>query len=82
MTKQPTNPATLTPEELATLIATRTTLALNKLLIVGIIAYGAYDCWKAYTPLAPFLYGIFAAIVYLMRPALPDAIRKKLKPSD
>ena len=76
-----TNPATLTPEELATIKATQVTLILNRFLIVAILAYGAYDCWKAYTPLAPFLYGIFAAIAYLMRPALPDAIRKKLKPS-
>ena len=75
MTGQP-----LTPEEVATLITTRTTLALNRVLIFGILAHGAYDCWKAWTPLAPWIYGTFAAIVFLMRPALPDAIRKKLKP--
>ena len=79
MTRQPTNPATLTPEEIATLQATRTILALNRLLFVAILAYGAYDCWKAYTPLGPWIYGIVAAIVFLMRPALPEALRKKIK---
>lgn len=79
MADKPTNPPTLTPEELATLQATRANLLLNHLLIVVILAYGAYDCWKAYTPLGPWIYGIFAAIVFLMRPALPDELRKKIK---
>lgn len=74
-----TNPQTLTPEEIATLQGVRVTLALNRFLIVAIVVYGAYDCWKAWTPLGPWIYGIFAAIVFLMRPAIPEALRKKIK---
>ena len=82
MTSKPGNPhapQTLTPEDLATLQGVRVTLTLNRLLIAAILTYGAYDCWKAYTPIGPLVYGIFAAIAYLMRPAIPEALRKKIK---
>lgn len=82
MTNKPGNPhaqQTLTPEDVATLQGIRVTLTLNRLLIVAILTYGAYDCLKAYTPIGPWIYGIFAAIAYLMRPTIPEALRKKIK---
>lgn len=80
MTQQPCNPQTLTPEDIQTLKTIQVQLALSRLAVLGIVAYGAYDYWQSPNPLGPILFGIAAFIAHSMRPEMPQELRKKLQP--
>lgn len=82
MTHQPENPATLqtvlTPEEWQTLAAIKAQLALVRIVVFLILAYGVYDFCKAPNPLGPIIFGVAAFFAHCMRPAMPEELRRKI----
>ena len=82
MKHKPENPATLqtvlTPEEWQKLATIKAQLALVRIAVFVILAYGAYDFWQSPNPLGPIIFCGAAFFAHCMRPAMPEELRRKI----